>query len=91
VSTSPGFFAAGQSGCPASVPTSGGGAGAAGVDCCALALSRPRKKVRHAPQYKFSAHFVQAANFGLTVQASTGATRKDLLCVVAAALQAWPK
>src|SRR5580704_8018720 len=39
VSTSPGFFAAGQSGCPASVPTSGGGAGAAGVDCGALALS----------------------------------------------------
>src|ERR1700678_2052652 len=39
VSTSPGFFAAGQSGCPASVPTSGGGAGEAGVDCCALALS----------------------------------------------------
>ena len=37
------------------------------------------------------ASFVQAVNFGLTVQASTGATRKDLLCVVAAALQAWPK
>lgn len=37
------------------------------------------------------ANFVQTANFGLTVQASTGATRKDLLCVVAAALQAWPK
>jgi hypothetical protein len=37
------------------------------------------------------ANFVQTVNFGLTVQASTGATRKDLLCVVAAALQAWPK
>ena len=37
------------------------------------------------------AHFVQTINFGLTVQASTGATRQDLLCVVAAALQAWPK
>ena len=37
------------------------------------------------------ANFVQTANFGLTVQASTGATRKDLLCVVAAVLQAWPK
>jgi hypothetical protein len=37
------------------------------------------------------ANFAQTVNFGLTVQASTGATRKDLLCVVAAALQAWPK
>jgi AcrR family transcriptional regulator len=37
------------------------------------------------------AKFVQTVNFGLTVQASTGATRKDLLGVVAAALQAWPK
>lgn len=37
------------------------------------------------------ANFVQTVNFGLTVQASTGATRKDLLSVVAAALQAWPK
>jgi AcrR family transcriptional regulator len=37
------------------------------------------------------ANYVQTVNFGLTVQASTGATRKDLLCVVAAALQAWPK
>jgi AcrR family transcriptional regulator len=37
------------------------------------------------------ANFVQTVNFGLTVQASTGATRKDLLCVVTAALQAWPK
>src|ERR1700722_17780341 len=45
VSTSPGFFDAGQSGCPASVPTGGGGADAAGVDCCALALSvSPRSK-----------------------------------------------
>src|ERR1700683_2099390 len=45
VSTSPGVFAAGQSGCPASVPTGGGGADAAGVDCCALALSvSPRRK-----------------------------------------------
>jgi hypothetical protein len=34
------------------------------------------------------ANFVLTVNFGLTVQASTGATRKDLLCVVAAALQA---
>ena len=37
------------------------------------------------------AHFVQTVNFGLTVQASTGATRKELLRVVAVALQAWPK
>jgi hypothetical protein len=37
------------------------------------------------------ANFVQTVNFGLTVQASTGSTRKDLLCVVAAALRAWPK
>ena len=37
------------------------------------------------------ANFVQTTNFGLTVQASTGATRKDLLSVVGAALQAWPK
>src|ERR1700733_10165317 len=48
VSTSPGFFAAGQSGCPASVPTGGGGADAAGVDCCALALSvSPRRKLHN--------------------------------------------
>jgi hypothetical protein len=37
------------------------------------------------------AKIVQALNFGLTVQASTGATRKDLLSVVAAALQARAK
>ena len=37
------------------------------------------------------ASFVQTIVFGLTVEASTGATRKNLLCVVAAALQAWPK
>jgi hypothetical protein len=37
------------------------------------------------------ANFVQTVNFGLTVQASTGSSRKDLLCVVAAALRAWPK
>jgi hypothetical protein len=37
------------------------------------------------------ANFVQTVDFGLTVHASTGATRRDLLCVVAAALQAWPK
>jgi AcrR family transcriptional regulator len=35
--------------------------------------------------------YVQTINFGLTVQASTGATRKELLGVVATALQAWPK
>ena len=37
------------------------------------------------------ANFVQTVNFGLTVQASTGATRKDLLCVITAVLQALPK
>jgi AcrR family transcriptional regulator len=37
------------------------------------------------------ANFVQTVNFGLTVQASTGATRRDMLSVVAAALQAWSK
>jgi AcrR family transcriptional regulator len=37
------------------------------------------------------ARFVQTVNFGLTVQASTGATRRELLRVVATALQAWPK
>jgi len=37
------------------------------------------------------AHYVQTVNFGLTVQASTGATRKELLRVVEFALKAWPK
>jgi hypothetical protein len=36
------------------------------------------------------ARFVQTVNFGLTVQATTGASRKELLRVVATALQAWP-
>ncbi len=33
------------------------------------------------------AHYVQTVNFGLTVQASTGATRKELLRIVEIALQ----
>jgi AcrR family transcriptional regulator len=33
---------------------------------------------------------IQTVNFGLTVQASTGATRKQLLCVVENVLRAWP-
>ena len=37
------------------------------------------------------ANFVQAVNFGLTVSASTGATRKELLRIVEIALKAWPK
>jgi AcrR family transcriptional regulator len=37
------------------------------------------------------AHYVQTVNFGLTVQASTGATRKELLRIVEIALKAWPK
>jgi AcrR family transcriptional regulator len=37
------------------------------------------------------ARYVQTVNFGLTVQASTGANRKELLSVVATALKAWPK
>jgi AcrR family transcriptional regulator len=37
------------------------------------------------------ARYVQTVNFGLTVQASTGATRKELLRVVEFALKAWPK
>src|ERR1700722_13486655 len=37
------------------------------------------------------ARYVQTVNFGVAVQASTGATRKDLLCVIAAALKTWPK
>jgi len=36
------------------------------------------------------AHYVQAVNFGLTVQASTGATRRELLRIVEVALRAWP-
>jgi AcrR family transcriptional regulator len=36
------------------------------------------------------ARFVQTVNFGLSVQAATGANRKELLRVVATALQAWP-
>ena len=37
------------------------------------------------------ARYVQTVNFGLTVQASTGATRKELLRIVEIALKAWPK
>jgi AcrR family transcriptional regulator len=37
------------------------------------------------------AHFVLAVNFGLTVQATTGATRKELLLIAEIALRAWPK
>ena len=37
------------------------------------------------------AHFVQTVNFGLTVQGSTGATRKELLRIVEIALKAWPE
>jgi AcrR family transcriptional regulator len=37
------------------------------------------------------AHFVLAVNFGLTVQATTGATRKELLLIAEIALTAWPK
>ena len=37
------------------------------------------------------AHYVLAVNFGLTVQATTGATRKDLLRIAEVALRAWPK
>ena len=37
------------------------------------------------------ARYVQTVNFGLTVQASTGATRKELLRTVELALKVWPK
>jgi AcrR family transcriptional regulator len=37
------------------------------------------------------ARYVQTVNFGLTVQASTGATRKELLRIVEIALKAWLK
>src|SRR5271167_1560275 len=46
VSTSLGFLAAGQSGCPANVPT-GGGAGVAGADCCAVAVSTELARKTH--------------------------------------------
>jgi len=36
------------------------------------------------------ARLVQTVNFGLTVQASTGATRKELLGIVASALRSLP-
>jgi AcrR family transcriptional regulator len=36
------------------------------------------------------ARFIQTVNFGLTVQASTGATRKQLLRVVEDLLRVWP-
>ena len=36
------------------------------------------------------ARFVQTVNFGLSVQAATGANRKELLRVIGTALQAWP-
>jgi AcrR family transcriptional regulator len=37
------------------------------------------------------ARYVQTVNFGLTVQASTGSTRKELMWIVEIALKAWPK
>ncbi len=37
------------------------------------------------------ARYVQTVNFGLTVQASTGANRKELLRVVDVVLKEWPK
>jgi len=37
------------------------------------------------------ARYVQTVNFGLTVQASTGATRKELIRTVEIALKTWPK
>lgn len=37
------------------------------------------------------ASFVQSINFGLAVQAATGASRKELIGVVATAMRAWPK
>jgi AcrR family transcriptional regulator len=37
------------------------------------------------------ARYVQTVNFGLTVQASTGSSRKELLRIVETALKAWPK
>jgi hypothetical protein len=37
------------------------------------------------------ARYVQTVNFGLTIQASTGATRKELLRIVEIALKTWPK
>jgi hypothetical protein len=36
------------------------------------------------------ARYVIAVNFGLSVLAATGATRRPLLRVIALALQAWP-
>jgi hypothetical protein len=36
------------------------------------------------------ARFVQTVNFGLSVQAATGANRQELLRVVTSALRAWP-
>jgi len=36
------------------------------------------------------AHLVQTLNFGLTLQASTGATRKELLGIVQSALSSLP-
>lgn len=37
------------------------------------------------------ARYVQTVNFGLTVQASTGATRKELLRIVEITMKTWPK
>ena len=37
------------------------------------------------------ARYVQTVNFGLTVQASTGANRKELLRIVEITLKTWPK
>jgi len=37
------------------------------------------------------ANFVQAVSFGLTILASTGASRSELLCTMETALDAWPR
>lgn len=37
------------------------------------------------------AHLILTINCGLTVQASTGATKKELLLIVGTTLKAWPE
>ena len=48
-------------------------------------------KLPRAEREQRIAHYVQTVNFGLTVQASTGATRKELLRIVATALRTFAK
>ncbi len=59
--------------------------GGPNLDALAQAMNNVGKPIRIAVRA-----VVQTINFGLTVQASTGATREELLRVVEIALKGWP-